>query len=114
MNKRKRIIVAAVTGALLGVLCIFGASQRAGGWAGNELMLIGLWFNRLLMGLVIGSSVMPLYEKRIWHNHYLIAATWGLLVGLGWYLASGMHDLTAFLVSILYGLIIEFVARKVD
>jgi hypothetical protein len=112
MNLRKRVITAALVGALLGVVCILGASQRVGGWAGHELMLVGLWFNRLLMGLVIGSSIMPLYEKKIWHNHYLISATWGLLLGLGWYLASGLEDLTAFLVSILYGLIIEFFARR--
>jgi len=89
-----------------------GAGIRVGGWAGNELMLIGLWFNRLLMGLVIGSSIMPLYEKRFWNNHYWIAAAWGLVVGLGWYLASGLQDLTAFLVSVLYGVIIEFFARR--
>ena len=109
MQNKKRILISTLCGAALGVICILGASQRAGGWAGNGWMLFGLWFNRLMMGLVIGSLILPKNNTR-----YFWAAGWGLILGLSWYLASGMHDLAAFLVSIVYGLIIEWVAGRFE
>ena len=106
MNK-KRLIAGAISGALLGVLCLIGASQRAGGWAGNEWMLFGLWFNRLLLGLIIGSIFVPKIVPR-----YIIAILWGLAMGFGWYVSSGMHDLAAFLITMLYAIIIESAASQ--
>ncbi|MBI9051605.1 MAG: hypothetical protein JEZ00_19435 [Anaerolineaceae bacterium] len=104
MNK-KRLLAGAISGALMGVICLIGASQRAGGWAGNEWMLFGLWFNRLLLGLIIGSIFVPNIVKR-----FIVAVLWGLAMGLAWYVSSGMHDLAAFLITMLYGIIIESAA----
>jgi hypothetical protein len=106
MNK-KRILLGAITGTILGIFCILGASQRAGGFAGNEWMLFGLWFNRLLLGLIIGSICLSNKTHRL-----IIAAIWGLLMGFAWFISSGMQDIAAFLVTVPYGLIIEWVAGR--
>ena len=52
----KRIGLATETGAILGIFCILGAGGRVGGWAGNEILLIGLWYNRVIMGLLISFA----------------------------------------------------------
>ena len=49
----KRIIVTIITGAILGVFCIVGASLRTSGDISN-IYLFAFWFNRLLMGVLFG------------------------------------------------------------
>ncbi|NLD02554.1 MAG: hypothetical protein GX674_04530, partial [Clostridiales bacterium] len=49
----KRMKVSLLAGATLGVVCIIGALIRSGGSSGAGF-LFALWFNRLLMGMVIG------------------------------------------------------------
>ena len=66
MTDLKRIGKAIVTGAVLGIFCILGAALRFGGWANNEIILIGLWYNRVIMGLIIGlvGSVQLIKRER--------------------------------------------------
>jgi hypothetical protein len=107
----KRLIVSVVAGAALGVLCIVGAQVRAGGIAGNELFLAAMWYNRVLMGLVIGLAGS-------WQivggpaNRYVRGALLGLLVSGAFYVSSGLRDPIAFTVGIVYGIAIEFAARR--
>ena len=49
----KKIWMAIVSGAVLGIFCILGGAVRLG-WQGNQLLLFSLWYNRVLMGLLIG------------------------------------------------------------
>jgi hypothetical protein len=56
MNFR-RIGIATITGALLGILCIIGVGGRIdGGYASNSVYLLGIWYNRLIMGVLIGFA----------------------------------------------------------
>ena len=106
----KRLLVALVAGAGLGALCIVGVSQRVGA-AGNELFLLAVWYNRLLMGLVIGLAG--------WHSlprgHLgvvLRGATLGGLVALAGALSTGFRDLPSFFAGIVYGVLIDIAATR--
>jgi len=107
----KRIGLATLTGAVLGIFCILGATGRVGGWTGNEMLLIGLWYNRLIIGLLIGfAGTLQLIKKgnnSKWLNSTLRGAILGLLVSLQFYLSTNLLDFLSFFAGILYGIIID-------
>ncbi|MDD3572798.1 MAG: hypothetical protein PHP07_07635 [Eubacteriales bacterium] len=105
----KRMKVSILAGAVLGVVCIAGALVRSGGTAGFGF-LFALWFNRVLMGMTIGLA----HEKADQRTLILRGALLGLIVSFAFYSASGFTDVVSFLAGVVYGVIIEFAARKVD
>ncbi|MFH1712474.1 MAG: hypothetical protein ABH846_04555 [Patescibacteria group bacterium] len=105
----KRIITATVVGAILGVFCIIGIGYRLG-FAGNEVLLFSAWFNRVLMGLVIG--LVGYWKLKNVPAVLLRGAILGLIVSFSWYAATGFADATGFIAGIVYGIIIDFVATK--
>jgi hypothetical protein len=122
MINLKRIVFATLIGAILGILCILGASGRIGGWSGNEVILIGLWYNRVIMGLVIGFAGDLILIKKgkysKWVNSTIRGALLGLLISLQFYLSTNFLDLLSFLAGILYGIVIDilctlFIQEKV-
>ena len=103
----KRMKVSLLAGAVLGVVCIIGALIRSGG--GSEaVFLFALWYNRLLMGMVIGLMEDIKETPRL----ILRGAVTGLLVSFAFYSADGFGDAVSFLAGIVYGIIIELAARK--
>ncbi len=103
----KRMKVSLLAGAALGVVCIIGALIRSGGSSGAGF-LFALWFNRLLMGMVIGLMEDIKETPRL----ILRGAVTGLLVSFAFYSADGFGDAVSFLAGIVYGAIIELAARK--
>ena len=103
----KRMKVSVLTGAALGVVCIIGALIRSGFTAGIPF-LFALWFNRVVMGMVIGL----INEKAAAGTLILRGALIGLIVSFAFYSADGFGDIVSFVAGILYGVIIEFVARR--
>ena len=103
----KRMKVSLLAGAALGVVCIIGALIRSGGGSGAGF-LFALWFNRLLMGMVIGLMEDIKETPRL----ILRGAVTGLLVSFAFYSADGFGDAVSFLAGIVYGVIIELAARK--
>lgn len=106
LNKRLKFSI--TTGALLGVICIIGGAIRMG-YSGNQLYLFALWYNRLLMGLLIGLVKVEAGIKNLITGAFL-----GLLVSLAFYLSTGLNDHISFLAGIVYGIIIAAVAVKAD
>ena len=110
MINLKRIGFATLLGALLGIICILGAGLRVG-WLGNEIILIGLWYNRVIIGLLIGfAGDLKFIKKKNSSkmlNRTLRGAVLGLLVSLQFYLSTNLLDLLSFLMGILYGIIID-------
>ena len=107
MNKM-RLIVSIICGMILGVICIIGGSQRAGGFSGNEIYLIAMWYNRVIIGLVIGFADRWLIINNP-ANRYIRGGLLGFLVSGAFFLSTNFKDPTAFIAGIVYGLIIEFV-----
>ena len=103
----KRMKVSLLAGAALGVVCIIGALIRSGGSSGTGF-LFALWFNRLLMGMVIGLMEDIKETPRL----ILRGAITGLIVSFAFYSADGFGDVVSFLAGIAYGVIIELAARR--
>jgi hypothetical protein len=104
----KRVIIGLTTGAILGVFCIIGAQVRSGSTQ-TVSYLFSFWYNRVLMGLVIGLFSSN-YKLRVLLIRGVIV---GALVSLAFYSATEFNDLVGFLAGMVYGVIIEFVLYKV-
>lgn len=103
----KRMLVCIVSGAILGVVCIGGALVRSG-FQSDAYFLFALWYNRLLMGLVVGLAWgKPNLLKEVGRGAFL-----GLVVSFAFYSSTGFSDLISFLAGIIYGMIIAFIAFK--
>lgn len=109
LNSRQRTAV--LTGAALGVICIIGAGLRFG-YEGNLALIFALWYNRVLMGFLIGLSG----EFKITggkSDQYLRGIILGMIVSAAYFFTSGMTDWISFLAGGVYGLIIEVVIERV-
>lgn len=112
---RKRLVIAVLTGALLGILCIIGVGARIpGGYLVNIVFLIGMWYNRVIMGLVIGLVdeivIIKGEHNRMWANAILRGLLFGVLVSAAIFLSTEFRDLPSLFAGIAYGLIIDLVA----
>lgn len=108
--KGRRILLAVITGAVLGVFCIIGVGTRIG-FSGNELFLFAMWYNRVIMGLLIGlaGDLNIIHSDKNFIPRGLIL---GLLVTSAITLTSGFIDWPSFFAGIVYGVIIDFVATR--
>jgi uncharacterized membrane protein len=106
---KRKLAIGLITGAILGVFCIIGATTRSAEPLTNAY-LFAFWFNRLLMGFVIAllPSSCP-FPKRLVRGMVV-----GLFVSFAFYSATEFYDLLGFLVGAIYGLIIEFVLYKLE
>lgn len=98
----KRLVQGLIGGSLLGLICVVGASVRSG-FTASPVFVLALWYNRFLMGLIIGAPWPPLPRS----SRLLRGALIGLLVSLAFYLATDFRDPVSFAAGILYGLILD-------
>jgi len=103
----KRMNICLIAGALLGIVCIVGASVRSG-FQSEPYFLFSLWYNRVIMGLVIGLAG----NGRKLPNVVVRGAILGLVVSFAFYSSTDFTDVVSFLAGVLYGVIIEAVAFK--
>lgn len=101
----RRMLTCLITGALLGVVCIIGAQVRSG-FTSEAVYLFAFWFNRLLMGLVIGLAPEILQLNKL----IIRGAVLGAIVSFAFYSATGFGDVIGFVAGIVYGVIIEYAA----
>lgn len=107
MTIQRRVIISLMIGALLGIVCIVGAQVRSG-FSQTPAYLFAFWFNRVLMGLVIGLFPKPQTNiTMIWRGGLT-----GLFVSFAFYSATGFSDVIGFLVGAIYGIIIEWAAHR--
>ncbi len=107
----RRLGVSLISGAVLGIVCILGIGLRSGGFAGKGLFLLAMWYNRLIMGLVIGLADGLRFTEGS-GNRYARGAILGLAVSLAIFLSTELRDVTSFLAGIVYGMVIEYVAAR--
>ncbi|MDD4353395.1 MAG: hypothetical protein PHN56_02965 [Candidatus Nanoarchaeia archaeon] len=103
--KLNRLYFSIILGAVLGIACIIGVSLRIG-FSGNELFIIGTWYNRVIMGLVIG--LLPRAKKL----PIVRGAFMGLIISLSLALPTNFYDIPGFFAGIAYGIIIDYFASK--
>ena len=105
----RRMKISLITGILLGIVCIIGASIRSG-FERETYWLFALWYNRLLMGFIIGAPWKTAELKMALTR----GAAIGLLASFAFYSSVGFGDTISFLAGIIYGIIIEFAAYKFE
>lgn len=99
---KKRMKIALIGGALLGLVCVAGAYVRYGG-AASPFLIFSLWYNRVIIGLVVGAP----WEATDRGRALLRGALLGLLVSFAFYSSTGFADHVSFVAGILYGAILE-------
>ncbi|MGM0371004.1 MAG: hypothetical protein ACQEQJ_00685 [Halobacteriota archaeon] len=106
----RRLAIGMLTGAFLGLFCIVGVGTRIG-FVGNELFLFAMWYNRVVMGLVIGlAGGLVLVESR--YNVLLRGLLLGLVVTAAIAFTSEFRDSPSFFAGLVYGPIIDWVATR--
>jgi len=111
MINKKRILIALLTGAILGIFCIVGVGTRIG--FENSVFLIAMWYNRVVMGLLIGlaGEIKIIKGPR---NVFIRGVLIGLFVSSAIFLSTEFRDVPSFFAGIVYGIIIDFVATKYE
>lgn len=107
---KNRLFLAVLSGAILGIFCIIGIGFRFG-FVGNEWFLFSAWYNRVIMGLLIGlaGSLVLIKSK---YNPVVRGLILGFIVSYAWYLDTAFADPMGFLAGVVYGLIIDVVASR--
>lgn len=98
----KRLKHGLVLGGLLGILCVIGAYVRSGGTA-DWIFIFSLWYNRVLIGLVIGAP-WPMKSR---FPSLVRGGLLGLLVSFAFYATTSFQDPISFIAGVVYGMIIE-------
>lgn len=99
----KKYIKGIALGALLGIVCVVGASLRSSALL-SMTYLFAFWFNRVMMGLMF--SFLPYIKSTF--NKMIVGIVLGLLVSLMFYSATDFKDLIGFVVGGIYGVILIF------
>ncbi len=119
MSNFRRIIIATVVGALLGVLCIIGVGSRIDGGYTNTIYLAAVWYNRVIMGLMIGFAGDTVIIHREEEKNYVNAIVRGLILGLivtsaTLLLSETIFDLMGWFAGLIYGPVIDVIATVTE
>lgn len=112
----RRVGISVIMGALLGVLCIIGVGSRVpGGFEANILYLLGVWYNRVIIGLVVGLAGDITIIRQDTEKNIANAVVRGLILGFIVSFATifgkpDWIDLMGLMAGVAYGLIIDLVA----
>jgi hypothetical protein len=106
---KKRLLVCMACGAVIGVFCIIGALVRFQ-FEKDFIYLFSLWYNRLLMGIVIG--LFPVHKSL--PSAIVRGAVMGLVVSFAFFATTGFADYVSFGTGVVCGIIIESVAFRVS
>ncbi len=99
---KKRMKVALIGGALLGLVCVIGAFIRSG-FTASPIFVFSLWYNRVIIGLAVGAPWVAVGKAKA----LLRGALLGLLVSFAFYSSTGFVDPVSFFAGIVYGVILE-------
>ena len=99
---KKRMRVSLIGGVLLGLVCVIGAYVRSG-FTASPTFVFALWYNRVIIGLVVGAPWGALNKSKTLLRGGLL----GLVVSFAFYSATGFQDPVSFVAGIIYGVILE-------
>ncbi len=113
----KRLIIGIVMGAFLGIFCVIGVSLRLPNpvYPNATIYLTGAWYNRVVMGALIGlAGGIKLYkdENNI-VNSIIRGAIIGAFVSVGFSFLSQSITLTYFLAGIAWGIVNDLVTTRI-
>ena len=94
----------------MGVFCILGVGLRIG-FDGNLLFLFAMWYNRVVMGLVIGlAGGLRFIDSK--YNSLVRGFMLGLVVTAAISFTSEFRDWPSFFAGLAYGVIIDWAATR--
>jgi hypothetical protein len=102
MNMDKRMKEALLGGAILGLVCVAGASIRSG-FSASPVFIFSLWYNRVIIGLAVGAPWNAANRSLALFRGALL----GLAVSFAFYCSTNFQDHVSFVAGILYGVILE-------
>lgn len=107
----KRLVTATILGILCGIFCMYGTITKFPGEFGT-LALIGIVYNRALIGIVIGIA------DNIDLHPALRGAIIGVVVSMAMAIFSGDSDSSGALIllafGLVYGILIDVVTSKLE
>lgn len=98
----KRLKKGLVGGGVLGIICVIGAYVRSG-FTATASSVFALWYNRVIIGLVVGAP----WAKREKKQTMVRGGLLGLLVSFAYYATTKFKDPVSFAAGIVYGVILE-------
>lgn len=99
----KRLREALIGGVLLGIVCVVGAYVRQSPISGSAILVFALWYNRVILGLVVGAP-WPTVDRK---TAMLRGAVFGLVISFAFYASTQFADPLSFVAGIVYGVILE-------
>jgi hypothetical protein len=120
MNNYRRIGISVLIGALLGVLCIIGVGARIPGQYSNVIYLTAVWYNRVIMGLMVGFAGHVKIIKSENEKNYVNPIVRGIIIGLVVSSATLLLsdtiplDWLGWFMGLVYGPIIDVIATATD
>lgn len=105
----KRVGISVLIGAFLGIFCIIGVGARLG-FSGNIVYLVGMWYNRVVMGLLIGfAGSWKIFEgkENLFKNAIVRGIILGTIVTSAILLSTSFKDIPSWGAGIVYGIIID-------
>ena len=108
----KRIILGIIFGAASGILCVLGNILLISPWTGNEGFLVIAFWNRVILGLLIGFSgdLKLIQSETSPLNAIIRGAIFGALVSLHLAFFSNVFSFLFFLMGIVFGVAIDLLA----
>ncbi len=103
----KRLVIATILGILCGLFCMYGAMTKFPGEF-DTLALIGIVYNRALIGIVIGTS------DNIDLHPALRGAVIGVVVSMAMAIFGGDGALIVLAFGLVYGVLIDVVTSKLE
>ncbi|MCF2138771.1 MAG: hypothetical protein K9W44_01785 [Candidatus Lokiarchaeota archaeon] len=111
----KRILLSIPLGMIMGIICIIGLSQRipaSGVYPSISVYLWGAWYERVVMGLLIGfvGDLVIIKSKRNLLNSFIRGAIFGLITSVGYGFFQQFIDLPFFFAGLVFGGTIDVIA----
>ena len=103
----RRMKTSLIGGALLGVVCVIGAYVRSG-YTASPGFVFSLWYNRVILGLVVGAP----WRRTDRTRSILRGALFGLLISFAFYSSTSFQDPVSFAAGIVYGVMLEWWLSK--
>ncbi len=106
-HKKLRIVIATGLGMILGLICILGQSLRMpeNPLPNATIYLLGAWYNRVIMGILIGCADDWQFLKNKSLNAILRGAVLGALVSVSFGLLQQRIEIIYFLAGIVWGIL---------
>jgi len=108
--KIKRLIISLLVGALSELFCIFWTYLEMSGFATTIQYLLTIFYNRLLIGFVVGISESFKIFNKDSQNSISRGALIGAVVSVGLYIQIGSFGFIP--PGIVFGAIADFLATK--